>query len=111
MKWLIPIPFANSAPDILSTVPVAKAFRTTLAVIVVLMIYFPRFSSGRGAVLGMLFAVVTTVWYLIGNPLGINNSYIVAVTPLIVMLIDLIIGKNISVLQSRQIRKERSSNL
>ncbi|MDP1453484.1 hypothetical protein Q8G36_21195 [Peribacillus frigoritolerans] len=36
----------------------------------------------------MLFAVVTTVWYLIGNPLGIDNSYVVAVTPLIVRLID-----------------------
>ncbi|MFB6802580.1 sodium:solute symporter family protein [Peribacillus butanolivorans] len=98
---LIPIPFAIFAPEILSTVFFARALRTTLAVIVVLMFYFPRFSSGRGAVLGMIFAVITTtVWYLIGNPLGIDNIYVAAVTPLIVMLIDHFIGKNNSVLQN-----------
>ncbi|MDQ0879134.1 hypothetical protein QFZ73_000145 [Peribacillus sp. V2I11] len=47
----------------------------------------------------MFFAVVTkTVWYLVGNQLGIDNIYVAAVTPLIVMLIDHIIGKNDCVL-------------
>ncbi|MGF6947577.1 SSS family solute:Na+ symporter [Neobacillus sp. B4I6] len=92
---LIPIPFAIFAPEILSTVFFARALRTTLAVIVVLMFYFPRFSSGRGAVLGMVFAVITTtVWYLGGDPLGIDNIYVAAVTPLIVMLFDHFINKN-----------------
>ncbi|MES1040833.1 hypothetical protein FOA20_15350 [Peribacillus simplex] len=55
------------------------------------MIYFPRFSSGRGAVLGMVFEVVTTtVW----------NRLVIMVTPLIVMLINHIIGKNDCVLQN-----------
>ncbi|MGE6718056.1 hypothetical protein ACQKGD_11860 [Peribacillus frigoritolerans] len=43
--------------------------------------------------MGMLFAVV-------GNPLGIENIYIGAVTPLIVMLINHIIGKNDCILQN-----------
>ncbi|MFJ9385380.1 hypothetical protein ACIROD_16775 [Peribacillus sp. NPDC101481] len=88
---MIPISLAIFALDILSTVCFAKALRTTLAVIIVLMIYFPRYSSGRGAVLGMLFAVVTTtVWY----------RSVITVTPLIVMLINHIIGKNDCVLQN-----------
>ncbi|TKH10179.1 hypothetical protein FC678_15270 [Peribacillus simplex] len=49
----------------------------------------------------MLFALVTTtVWYRIGNPLKIDNIYVVAVTPSIVMRIDHIIGKNECVLQN-----------
>lgn len=59
------------APDILRTVCSARGIR----------------------VLGMLFAVV-------GNPLGIENIYIGAVTPLIVMLINHIIGKNDCILQN-----------
>ncbi len=86
---LIPIPFAIFAPEILNTIFFARALRTTLAVIVVLMFYFPRFSSGRGVVLGMIFAVITTTaWYLYDNPLGVDNIYIAAATPIIVMLID-----------------------
>jgi len=43
----------------------------------------------------MVFAVITTtVWYLGGDPLGIDNIYIVEVTPLIVMLFDHFINKN-----------------
>jgi SSS family solute:Na+ symporter len=86
---LLPIPFAIFAPKILSTIFFARALRTTLAVIVILMFYFPKFSSGRGAVWGMILAVVlTTAWYLYNNPFGIDNIYIAALTPLIVMTID-----------------------
>lgn len=43
----------------------------------------------------MVFAVITTtVWYLGGDPLGIDNIYVAAVTPLIVMLFDHFINKN-----------------
>ncbi|MEH7415630.1 sodium:solute symporter family protein [Neobacillus drentensis] len=86
---LLPIPFAIFAPQILTTIFFARALRTTIAVIVVLMFYFPKFSSGRGATWGMILAVIiTTAWYLGGNPLGIDNIYIAGLTPLVVMLID-----------------------
>lgn len=83
---LLPIPFAIFTPEILNTIFFARALRTTIAVIVILMFYFPRFSNGRGAVAGMILAVVfTTAWYSADNPLGIDNIYVAAATPLIVM--------------------------
>ena len=45
--------------------------------------FLPFFSSGRGATLGLLAAAVfTSIWYVLGNPFGIDNMYIAAVTPL-----------------------------
>jgi solute:Na+ symporter, SSS family len=86
---LLPIPFAIFAPQILTTIFFARALRTTIAVIVVLMFHFPKFSSGRGATWGMILAVIiTTAWYLGGNPFRIDNIYIAGLTPLVVMLID-----------------------
>jgi solute:Na+ symporter, SSS family len=85
---LLPIPFAIFAPQILTTIFFARALRTTLAVIVILMFYFPRFSNGIGACFGMVLAVIsTTIWYLLDNPLGIDNIYIAGITPLIIMAI------------------------
>lgn len=86
---LIPIPFAIFVPQILNTMFFARALRTTIAVVVVLMFYFPKFSSGRGASAGLLLAVIlTTVWYMADNPLGIDSIYIAALTPLVVMAIE-----------------------
>ncbi|MCQ6267378.1 sodium:solute symporter family protein [Fictibacillus sp. WQ 8-8] len=102
---LLPIPFAIFTPEILNTIFFARALRTTIAVIVVLMFYFPRFSSGIGAALGMIFAVITTTfWFLAGNPFGIDNIYIAAVAPLIVMGIDHFWRKNKTV-----VHEERSN--
>ena len=36
----------------------------------------------------MLSTLGTTVWFLMGNPFGIDNIYVAAVVPLIIMLID-----------------------
>lgn len=86
---LLPIPFAIFAPEILNTIFFARALRTTLAVIVIVMLYFPAFSSGLGATLGMILSVIiTSAWYLAGDPLGIDNIYVAAATPFIVMCID-----------------------
>ncbi|MDM5201179.1 sodium:solute symporter family protein [Fictibacillus enclensis] len=100
---LLPIPFAIFAPEILNTIFFARALRTTIAVIVILMFYFPRFSSGFGATMGMVSAVVTTtIWFLSGNPLHIDNIYIAAITPFIVMSIDHLFRKNKRVHQNEQ---------
>ena len=33
-------------------------------------------------------AVFTSIWYLLGNPYGIDNMYVAAVTPMLVMAIE-----------------------
>lgn len=35
--------------------------------------------------------VVTSVWYLLGDPFGINNMYVALATPAIIMVIDRLI--------------------
>jgi SSS family solute:Na+ symporter len=83
---LIPIPFAIFVPEILNTMFFARALRTSIAIVVILMFYYPKFSSGRGASLGLISAVLlTTGWYMAGNPFGIDSIYVAAATPLIVM--------------------------
>ena len=57
--------------------------------------YLPLFASNRGATAGLIGAAVsTTVWYVLGNPFGIDNMYIAAATPLVVMAIErLVLGR------------------
>jgi SSS family solute:Na+ symporter len=53
------------------------------------MFFAPRFSSGTGAFWGLLLATLgATGWFLAGNPFGIDNIYVAAAIPLVVMAID-----------------------
>jgi SSS family solute:Na+ symporter len=52
----------------------------------------PVLQSTRGANAGLIGAcVVTSVWYLLGDPFGINNMYVALATPAIIMVIDRLI--------------------
>jgi SSS family solute:Na+ symporter len=65
-----------------------KALRSTLAVLVILMFYVPRFGSRAGALVSILGSLVGTVgWFLAGDPFGIDNAYIAIAVPIVVMVI------------------------
>lgn len=86
---LVPIPFALYAPGLLKTVFFARSLRTALAVLVIMMFYLPMFSSRKGAVTALICSVImVTLWMILGNPWGIDNIYVAAITPPIVMGID-----------------------
>lgn len=86
---LVPIPFAIYAPGILKTVFFARSIRTALATLAIMMFYLPLFGSKKGAVVALICSVVLiTVWMALGNPWDIDNIYIAAVTPPLVMGID-----------------------
>jgi len=52
-------------------------------------LFLPWFSSGLGACLGLVAAVIgASAWFFAGNPYGIDPTYVAAVIPFIVMLID-----------------------
>jgi SSS family solute:Na+ symporter len=36
----------------------------------------------------ILAAIATTIWYLLGNPFGIDNMYIALVTPALVLVVE-----------------------
>ena len=84
----LPLIFVFFAPGLLHLSFFTRALRLSISVVAMIGFYLPLFSSNRAASLGLLgAAVTTTVWYLMGDPYGIDNMYIALVTPAIVMLI------------------------
>jgi len=84
-----PLIFVFFVPEILKLSFFTRALRLSISIVAVMGFYLPLFHSGRGATLGLLAAaVMTTVWYLLGNPYGIDNMYVAAATPPIVMVLE-----------------------
>ena len=91
---LAPIPFALYVPGLLKTLFFARALRTAVAVVAIFMFYLPHVGSSRSATVGLLCSVVaTTVWFSLRNPWGIDNIYIAATIPALVMALDYLFFK------------------
>ncbi|MDR3561039.1 MAG: sodium:solute symporter family protein [Negativicutes bacterium] len=90
---LLPVGFALLTPEVIKTLFFARALRTSLSVVVVCMFYFPFFGSSRGVTASLLAAIVaTTAWFLLGDPFGIDNVYIAILVPLVILIIDRLMG-------------------
>ncbi|MBR0755427.1 sodium:solute symporter family protein [Bradyrhizobium jicamae] len=86
---IVPLVFVFFIPEILKLSFFTRALRLSITIVAMMGFYLPLFSTNRGATAGLIGAALsTTVWYLLGNPFGIDNMYIAAVTPLIVMAIE-----------------------
>lgn len=85
----IPLVFVFFIPEILKLSFFTRALRLSVSMVAMVGFYLPLFRSNRGATLGLIGATIaTTVWYVIGNPYGVDNMYIAAVAPLVVMVIE-----------------------
>ena len=85
----VPLFFVFFVPEILNLSFFTRALRLSIAVIAMIAIYLPLFATNRGATLGLLASTITTsVWYLLGNPYGIDNMYVALATPAIVVVIE-----------------------
>ncbi|PMS33334.1 SSS family solute:Na+ symporter [Trinickia symbiotica] len=85
----VPLIFVLFVPQILALSFFTRALRLTVTVVALIGIYLPFFNSNRGVISALVVATIaTTVWYLLGNPLGIDNMYVALVTPAIVMLVE-----------------------
>jgi SSS family solute:Na+ symporter len=85
----IPLIFVFFAPGLLQLSFFTRALRLSISIVAVIGFYLPFFCSNRGATLGLFgAAVTTTVWYLAGDPYGIDNMYVALVTPAIVILVE-----------------------
>jgi SSS family solute:Na+ symporter len=83
---LLPLVLALSAEKLLMIAFLGKALRATLAVLVLMAFYAPKFGTPRGAFLGVLLSVVATIgWFLAGNPWGVDSSYLALAVPLLTM--------------------------
>lgn len=85
----LPLIFVLFVPQILALSFFTRALRLSVTVVALIGIYLPFFNSNRGAIWALVVATLaTTVWYVLGNPLGIDNMYVALISPAIVMVID-----------------------
>ena len=83
---LLPIVLAIYTPNILSMTFLGKALRASLSILVLFVFFAPWFGTKGGAFLSILASLVATiVWFMMGNPYGIDNAYVALLVPLIVM--------------------------
>ncbi|MEN4623354.1 sodium:solute symporter family protein [Pantoea agglomerans] len=84
-----PLLFVLFFPEVLKLSFFTRAIRLSITVVAIMAFYLPWFKSTRGANAGMIGAcVVTSVWFLMGNPFGIDNMYVALITPAMIMVID-----------------------
>ena len=85
----VPLIFVFFVPEILKLSFFTRALRLSISIVALIGFYLPMFRSSLGATLGLLAsAVATSVWYILGNPFGIDNMYVAAATPIVVMLVE-----------------------
>jgi SSS family solute:Na+ symporter len=86
---LLPLFCVFFTPNILQLSFFSRALRLSIAIVALIAVYVPWIRSGRAAVAALVAACVgTTAWYLLGNPFGIDNMYVAAATPPIVLLAE-----------------------
>ena len=91
----LPLIFVFFVPQILKLQMFTRGLRTSVAMVAVAAFYLPFFKSNRGATAGLVVStILTTAWFFMGNPYGIDNTYIAVVTPFIVMVIDRLIFRH-----------------
>jgi len=97
-----PLLFVLFFPEVLKLSFFTRAIRLSITVVAIMAFYLPWFKSTRGANAGLIGAcVVTSVWFLMGNPFGIDNMYVALITPAIIMVIDRCIPSHQSQPQSQ----------
>jgi SSS family solute:Na+ symporter len=85
----VQLPFVWYVPALLSTLFFSRGLRASIGVLAVFLFYLPKIGSGRGVVGGLLCTIVgTTIWYVLGNPFGIDNLYIAITMPALGLFID-----------------------
>jgi solute:Na+ symporter, SSS family len=85
----LPLIFVFFLPEVLHLSFFTRALRLSIAIVAMTGFYLPFFGSNRGATIGLLAATIsTTVWYLLGDPYGIDDIYIALLTPPVAMLFE-----------------------
>ena len=86
---VLPLVFVLFVPQILALSFFTRALWLSVSIVALIGIYLPFFNSSRGAVSGLILAAIaTTIWYLLGNPFGVDNMYIALVTPALVLVVE-----------------------
>jgi SSS family solute:Na+ symporter len=71
-----------------------KALRASLSVLVLFVFFAPWFGTKLGAFMSILASLAaTTIWFMAGNPFGIDNAYLALLVPLAVMGVSEIVKR------------------
>lgn len=86
---LIPLLCVFVTPNILELSFFTRALRLSIAIIALVGVYLPWLGSGRAAVVALVTSgAATTAWYVFGNPFHIDNMYIAALVPALVLFLS-----------------------
>ncbi|TKK17852.1 sodium:solute symporter [Enterobacter cancerogenus] len=85
----LPLVFVLFVPEVLKLSFFTRAIRLSISVVAMTAFYLPFFKSTRGANVGLLgAAALTSVWYVLGDPFGINNMYVALFAPAVFMILE-----------------------
>lgn len=83
---LAPLLCVFFAPHILQLSFFTRALRLSIAIVALIGIFLPLVGSPRAAVAALVSSgVATTAWYLLHNPFGVDNIYVAAIVPILVL--------------------------
>jgi len=86
---MLPLLCVFFTPHILELSFFTRALRLSIAIVACLGVYLPWLGSPRTAVASLVLSGIgTTAWYLLGNPFGIDNMYVAAIVPALVLAAD-----------------------
>jgi len=90
----VPLLLVFFAPGLLQLSFFTRALRLSISIVAMLAFYVPMFGNNRAASWGLgAAAVLTSVWYVLGDPFGIDNMYIALATPAVAMVLERVISK------------------
>ncbi len=91
---LFPLAFVILAPMILKLSFFTRALRLSIAIVALIGVLIPALGSQRTAVWALsLSGVVTSLWYLLGDPFQIDNIFVAAFVPLATFAVSYLFGK------------------
>lgn len=83
---LTPLICVFFAPHILELSFFTRALRLSIAIVALIGVFLPLVGSPRSAITALVASgLATTVWYLLGNPFHIDNIYVAAIVPVLVL--------------------------
>ena len=86
---IFPLLLALFADQVLMIAFLGKGLRATLAILILLCFFAPKFGTGKGAFYGIILSIILTIlWYLLGNPYGIDSTYMAFLSPILTMSIS-----------------------
>jgi SSS family solute:Na+ symporter len=91
---LVPLLCVFFTPHILELSFFSRALRLSIAIIALVGVYLPFIGSSRAAVTALVASgALTTIWYMLNNPFGIDNMYVAAVVPAVVLFGERLVRK------------------